>query len=759
MADLILNCKIALQHDNNIERILNTCLLVYDEEHFTDEALSNDIREQLEADPTLARIYVVAPRVKALEVIEQVRKGSSKLRSSLHENDSDSFLRLLVLDQPSRDNAHKLSEYYFVRATDENDYKEFNKIINPELCRGWLFDLFIQNQAMVLAPNGVHFGKTSGKHSDRFLRTANVLKNSAACRLIAFFCLPLLPKRHFRQIYVDTSPLLSVGLAFVEVSRIHGIAIDSGKIRSFGSYDGVSGDLDFRQSDLILISASTSGGLVKQLIDRGADTSAVITIYYLQAKDWPQTKGAVLADLTYKKNALFGFPEVASYKQDDCPYCKHGLILAEFEGDQFLLQRRKTRRLKVIGKSQSSSARVFFEMATRHKAISVLLVGTGRSRYSDLHFDVNALLEKDDQSCEDGLRSELSFKLRRTIPSPLDLIITDDCTAAELSIWSTKNNRSVINTGVKLVNANSLDTITPISDGGVLVYFSSLNGDLSARAINRSLRSIAPKGSIGYLATLLISESPETRRDLLSFLKYGDRGPSTFVFDSVHNLLISQRQERLPWDLEREHLARLAQIATFPIELQTRLDFLNANNCAIEKVFLTGQVDELTINPDFVYLDTTKNKHLISQADIYAVVSNLLAACRNDNREILLPVARGNEALIWEQSVYGQILLCPRNFKDYNDGILHAAFLRAAKSSELRYDTDETLSEEMLEIGLAEITAWSYGSGQALPELALAIATRRLSLKPKHLQEFLTKIRNTSNIPKWISFLLTDINV
>lgn len=754
MADLTLFSKLALPLEHGTIRILGTCLLVYDEEYFTDEALSNDLREQLENDPTLSRIYVVAPRVSATEVVAQVRDGSSRLRPSQHENEEDPLLRIVILNSTGSEAATQLVEFVFAKKPETGNVQDQQNPLNSELVRGWLFDLFIRREAMVLAPSGVHFGKTSGKHSDRFLRTANVLTSSATCRLLAFFCLPWLPKRRFRQIYVDTSPLLSVGLALVEVSRIHGIPIESGKIRSFGSYGGMRGEFEFRQSDLLLVSASTSGGLVKQLIERGGDELATITLFYLQAKGWQRTSGVVLADLTYKKNALFGLPEVSSYEHGTCPLCDRGLLLAEFEGDQFLLQRRKTRRLKVTLASQSSSAREFFELATRNRAISVSLVGTGRSRYSDINFDVAKLV-----LCSAQLRGDVAFKLRRAVPAPLDLVVSNDCDVVQLSEWSSLDNRPAISVGTNFVSSATLAGVLPIHQAGVLVYFASLNGDLVARSINRSLRSIAPKGSISYLATLLISDSPEARRDLLSFLKYGDRGPNTFMFESVHDLLLTQRQERLPWDLERDHLARLDAVSGLPPELKSRLKFLRDNERATDNIFGPGQNGELKIDNDFVYLKTDVSRDQISQADIYAVVSNLLAACRNDNRDVASPVVRGQESLIWEQSVYGQVLLCPRNFKDFNDGVLHAAFIRSAKSSELRYDTDETLSEEMLEIALAEINGWKYGAGQALVEFAIAIATKRLSLKAKHMDELLKSIRSSPSVPGWISHLLLPENM
>ena len=144
---------------------------------------------------------------------------------------------------------------------------------------------------------------------------------------------------------------------------------------------------------------------------------------------------------------------------------------------------------------------------------------------------------------------------------------------------------------------------------------------------------------------------------------------------------------------------------------------------------------------------------MISQADVYAVACNLLASCRSDNRDLAKPVPRGSEPLVWESSIYGQVLLCPRNFKDYNDGVLHAALLRGAFTEELRYDTDDLLSEEMLEILLDEIASWKRGAGQALAEFSLAVSTGRLKLKATHLEEFRSAVINGAGVPHWIKII------
>lgn len=748
MADLILHTQTVEIDGNFKDRPLNVCLLMYDEPYFSDERLSNDLREQLELKPTLSRVYLLAPLVSAEDILRIVKDGSAKLRVSEWAAEDSAFLRVITAEKPLNAGPIQLFENYLIldSSLETEVYRKRN--LNEDACEGWLFDLFVINKAMVLAPVGVHFGKTSGKHSDRFLRAANVLSSSAACRLLAFLCLPHISPGKFRQIYVDTLPLISLGFAIAEVGKTLGLSVASGMVVSFGSYQGIQSPQEYRSSDLILVSASTSGSLVEGLIERGAVEANIITLYYLQAKAWPRTKGKVLCDLTYKSGRFFGYAEVLSYKHSSCPFCTAGSMLAEFEGDQFLLQRRRTTRLKIVKDSQAVGAREFFDLATKIRAISVELIGPGRSKYSDITIDVHNILETNDVA-----RALVTFKLRRVVPTPLDFVVADDLAIQQLSDWTVQNGKATILITTPQLSAADLDTTEPMFEAGVLVYFGMLHNDFKARSVNRALRKAAPRGSITYFVVVMMCESPEARRDISTFLGYGERGPNTFLFESVYQILISQRQERSSWDLERDLLAEILQEEQSAPELQMRLNFLTENVRAVDNVFMSGQQGPLVISDDFVYLDTKEQRTLISQADVYAVACNLLASCRSDNRDLAKPVPRGSEPLVWESSIYGQVLLCPRNFKDYNDGVLHAALLRGAFTEELRYDTDDLLSEEMLEILLDEIASWRRGAGQALAEFSLAVSTGRLKLKATHLEEFRSAVINGAGVPHWIKII------
>ena len=65
----------------------------------------------------------------------------------------------------------------------------------------------------------------------------------------------------------------------------------------------------------------------------------------------------------------------------------------------------------------------------------------------------------------------------------------------------------------------------------------------------------------------------------------------------------------------------------------------------------------------------------------------------------------------------------------FNDSVLKASFLRAARKSDLMYEVDAGYSKRMSEIVLAELDGWRVGTGDALPEMLLALAVKRLRLR------------------------------
>jgi hypothetical protein len=127
-------------------------------------------------------------------------------------------------------------------------------------------------------------------------------------------------------------------------------------------------------------------------------------------------------------------------------------------------------------------------------------------------------------------------------------------------------------------------------------------------------------------------------------------------------------------------------------------------------------------------LDTTHGTDGISQADVFTVVSNLLCSARANDRE-LATKSSPTDLISLRQSVYGHVLISPDTFLNYNDAVLKASVLRAAKPSELMYEVDEIYCAQITEIILAELAGWHAGTGDALPEMLLALSTGRMRLR------------------------------
>jgi hypothetical protein len=184
--------------------------------------------------------------------------------------------------------------------------------------------------------------------------------------------------------------------------------------------------------------------------------------------------------------------------------------------------------------------------------------------------------------------------------------------------------------------------------------------------------------------------------------------------------------------------------------------WLESTSESSDAVFLPGVGGELKLAADFVFLDTTNALERISQADVYAVVSNLIATERCDGKGLTEPVRRDSPPLSWTQSVYGQVVLCPSNFRDFNDAVLRASLLRAADPTELNFSVDTQSSREMLDVLLADIDSWAQGRGDALPEFVLSLACGRLRLVHRHQEQFLTALVS-SQVPGHLKLLAAAI--
>ena len=723
-------------------------LLVYDVAGLSGSLIGDDVREVLDQRPNTPRIYVMAPFLPFAEVSEALKASAALRRAGAVASGHE--LAVVSLRLSDEGSATVVSRSYSLGS--EDVVVEGDEVPLPdELREGWLFDLFDSNRGRVDAPPGVHFGKASDKHSDKFLRTSSVLLSTAACALVGFFALAAVRPQEPRRIFVDTAPLLSVAFAMQRVASTLGLWLRMPSAKSFSSYGGVDKLPRLSTGDLMLVSASTSGGLARRLVAAGADPATLATLFLLRSAPETQTPGGVLCDLTYRPGRTFGYPLVRNFSADSCELCKKGYVLAELEGDQFLLERRGVKRLRVARSSQTSEARASSELLSRRGALKVRLHARD-TRRTDICLLVEELLTTETQ-----VASTLRRLMTRYVPMPLKYVVLVGISLDSLNLLVATAGMADLCQSATVVAAEGVGTLVPAPGGNALVLVGLLDDHALLRGINAQMRSKVPGGCVAYLSAVTIAESARNREDLRIFLSYGEHGPETFTFRSAMEVMLPWTGDQpSSWSQELELLRRLSEQVALPEPLAARRGWLESTSESSDTVFLPGLEGELKLAANFVFLDTTNALERISQADVYAVVSNLIATERCDGKGLTELVRRDSPPLSWSQSVYGQVVLCPSNFRDFNDAVLRASLLRAADPSELNYSVDTQSSREMLDVLLADIDSWAQGRGDALPEFVLSLACCRLRLIRRHEEQFLTALFS-SQVPAHLKFLAAAI--
>lgn len=543
-------------------------LLVYDVASITGSLIGDDVRDVLDQRPNTPRIYVMAPFMPFAEVSEALKTSAALRRAGAGASGNE--LAAIGLRLSAEGRAVVVSRSYSLSGEDvvvEGDEAS----LQEELIEGWLFDLFDSNRGRVDAPPGVHFGKASDKHSDKFLRTSSVLLSTAACALLGFFAIAAVRPQEPRRIFVDTAPLLSVAFAMQRVAWTLGLWSRMPSAKSFSSYGGVDKLPRLSVGDLLLISASTSGGLARRLIAAGADHATLATLFLLRSAPETQSPGGVLCDLTYRPGRTFGYPLIRNFSADSCELCKKGHVLAELEGDQFLLERRGVKRLRIARSSQTPEARAAAELLSRRGALKVRLHARD-TRRTDVCLMVDELLKG-----ETPVATTLRRLMTRYVPMPLKYVVLVGISIDAFNSLVATAGMAELCQYAKVATADEVGTLIPVPGGNALVLVGLLDDHAVLRGVNAQMRSKVPGGCVAYLSAVTIAESARNREDLRIFLSYGEHGPETFTFRSAMDVMLPWTGDKpSSWSQELELLRLLAEQDALPKSLAARQGWLES---------------------------------------------------------------------------------------------------------------------------------------------------------------------------------------
>lgn len=604
-----------------------------------------------------------------------------------------------------------------------------------EILRRGATAIFKRRGGFVEASKSYHFANPSGAHTDRFIRLSNVLVRQAEIAFLAVAVMAKLPIDAC-QVYIDTPALYAVVSAIneqlrtLQPDRAHLVA------DNFSSYFGFDNHRFTDPSQAVaLISASSSGRLGRKLVERkGFDPHRIVHVLYLGPKPAGPNVAVDLGRAEVSNPDGFS-TERRTFDASDCALCREDSIPITLKGDQFDIAGPQHPPL-VIKKTDAPKNL----MTTMGR-----LVGTGALRVSldQRQFDVDpaALLRSD------AYLKRLDYLLRRQVPANVEAVVLVDA-------WS----RDIVDRAAKLIGplpapvertdvpGMAAERATPFK-GAILVVASVAGSGRLLLDVSRDLRNVAPESPIVYLVGFAKTHDQARRQVFSRSLVQTDKAVS-HVVEYAEEVLLPANPPSNAWldelaFLQRNRQTWPASAATFLSERLQRLR--KTSEPLTTDLFLPdGKGAALPLREGFVFWPANlPKKDIHNQADVYFTIASVLQQLRTADADKREQAIRTN----WMQ----QTILSPENLGRFNDGIIQASLLRAARPAELDFRDDADASRDAARMIRRIVESSDWPRGEAAAEFLLAIGTGRLKLCPHDAEVVLADIQGA---PVLISALI-----
>lgn len=620
--------------------------------------------------------------------------------------------------------------------------ENINEAQRSVILNSGMLALFKKHSGLVVSNYGYHFAKPSGDHCNSFIRASNLLVSGVEVTFLAVSLLRYM-RRDLKRIYVDSSSISYLISMAIQIYQTFDFGFPS--IESFASYAVLDQQYDFVEdsSSLIFISATTSGSLTKKLLEKTLfEKGQVITLFHVNLPCDQSGVFEVGMEISEK---------LVSTKATNCEFCKQGSKLIRIAGDQFLPENPK-HELLVIKKSDFLKHRLEFFRQFAAQNVFEWNVSVSHGEDSNEHFYINVKralaleVEPFSRSLDKQLKKHLSRDLKT-------IIYFDDegSQALKIKVSSYFGNE---NNNVDWVTHRDLDENTIKGSSSVMVLVGAITSGRSLLTISRKLRCIDQSASITYFVAFSKMPNGETLEQLKKDLIQGGH---QLVVISHCELPRVKEYTKTAWDSEREYLQPFGDgdpLGSYekklPEILSERLSFLTGYPFDSKNLFLpTCSNKSLTLRQTFAFWSDfdfdAERLSKSTQADVYWTIQSVLHDLRNvsENNSLATP--------------YHITLISPANFDRYNDGVIQACLLRAARPVEMDYRVDSIFSRQMTDVILSVLRNWENEQGEATLEFLIALCTKRLRLDDSHLREIL-EIPEMSDTPelKFISNVLLE---
>lgn len=594
-----------------------------------------------------------------------------------------------------------------------------------------------RNGVVHQAPAGHTFKHPSGKISKLFIQTRELASSETELQYAGRGLSLLTPQvkwADIETIYIDTMGIYPLVKEAVSSSGC------KANIESFHSYSSIESLNVPANNYLIVISASTSGSMARQLIKDGFSSDRIITIIDVEQRE---DISHVLIDLT-STNIVADINKVDGSETD-----------IELVGEHFSYKAKPPKQITV-------------GVPHRPKHLADILRDFGISGINGLNHKVNAIQKSPLLSLKpEGLHNSHAFnewleaELRWSLPAAINTIIYCDDGASKDLANKTKNvidslHNSTRNALVLDWNELSEDKLKDCSGVIVVAAFAGDGGTL--RQISRDLREYESEAIPRHFLTGVgIPQSMESWTRLEQFL-VRNATPRFYNFSTWKVLPLGPDNVKNSW-VELTNLA--AQVDNFDHSPHSQFTFEEASEYfdaltetvskSMNSLLPNTQGNELKITEGFVFFGSIFDDKIsdVTQSDTLITITSVLQAAREhkDQNNCLRPTN------------YQSVIISPENFLRFNDDILQACLLRASLPSELDYSSDQHLSELMSEFLFKVFTRHQHPYGYAALEFAAALAVGKLKLKKDHCKDLIEKtIAKTTVLDKTLmGFLLATL--
>jgi len=571
------------------------------------------------------------------------------------------------------------------------------------------------------APPGYVFRKPSENASQVFIRAGNMIKNPSALGVVFHAMVRTIPIGA-KRLYIDSFTILSIVLTYqrcmAELAKACCVDFDVPTITNFHSYS-MDPDLTFEVTDdyIILISASSSGGLATKLINERHARADHVFHLLVFSNNPDLRKSAVY----FQEEPKLKIAAEASFQK-----------VISIPGEEFLASHGDTRTVDIKTAHLVPAERRIYKDSFYQEVLGLNLRPSG---YYGGAFRPVGFRETQTIGSEAFIKW-LEHQAHIDLPASTTIAIAADGGRSKLLadhlvslIPGTKKDPVQVITLSELLADEVHDKISKV--GSVLVVCSDESDGESLLAISQSLRG-KPHLHRHYVIGHLFPSSSRQFKRLRSNLRINGKGKpygwSVYCVtplgdDSVHQ----------SWLLERGFNYATAEFlgCSKPLThaLQLRGEKLNGPVLTGDELFLPNVSGEpLRLRDESVLFEDKYGE--ISQVTIYVQVAAALQRARDrelhDDKTVL------SDELCFESNPFIDTVIDPDTFSRFNDGVIQAAILRSASASELNYSRDLKLSQHILDIFSAIVRSRHRDRGEAVLEFMLAAFLTKLRFHKEH---------------------------